>query len=238
MDGVETDERRFKFLAALRIVGRARLQRGGDLVAHALEADGENLAERRHVVHVVAERSAAERQTLALTRPLPLEGGLRHQPLLLIELAAELVDETRGTLPAPAAVHARLEVERALLEEKRHEVAAHREIARAPYVERIVVRMFPAKGREILFNGLIARRRTRILHRIALEAIGIERAQLRAEGRVVDGGRRRQGSREQARGNKRTTKRRMLHGLQSRVRQRRTPQRDSSAGLSAFCGYL
>ena len=74
MDRLKPHERRLQLLAALRVVGGARLQRRRHLVVDALEALGEDRAERRHVVHVVAERPAAEREARPLARALAGEG--------------------------------------------------------------------------------------------------------------------------------------------------------------------
>ena len=142
MDGVESRERRLKFLAAERIALRAGRKRRRRLVAHALEALGEDRVERRKVMHVVDKRTAAERIALAVPFALPGKRLVRHQPLLLVEFPAQSVNLACGhDAHHPSTVDAGFEVERRLGEEERTEVLPHRKIGFAADVERFVVGM-------------------------------------------------------------------------------------------------
>ena len=184
---VESDERRFKLLPSMRIVRRAFLERGCDLGANAAEALGENRAERRHVVHVVRERAAAERQRLAAAGVEDAELLVGDECLLLVELRADAVHEPSGPSAAPSAVDARLEVERRLGEDVRHEVPAHREVAFASHVKRVEAGVGGAPRTKVGLDALVAFKGSRILrrHTVALSVRRIERAQLLTKRRIV-----------------------------------------------------
>ena len=184
---VEADERGLELLAAVGIVLRTLRERRRDVGPDAPEALLQDLPDRRDVMAVVGERSAAEREALRLAAALQLEGAVGDEVLLLVEAAADAVDVTaRHDLAAlaPAAVHARLEVERTLLEEERHEVLANREVALAPDVERVEPGMRRRPCVKVCPDGLRARQLARILAR-AVAFVGIERPQLGPKRRVV-----------------------------------------------------
>ena len=117
----------------LRPSSRAGLAFG----AHQAEALPDDRPHRRHVVHVVHERPAAERQVLAGPGRQEVPGRLRNESLLPVESPADAVDVPGRTRPRPAAIHARLEVERRVREKERQEVPPHGEVRLAADVERV-----------------------------------------------------------------------------------------------------
>ena len=187
VDGVEALQRRLKLLAPERIVLGAGRERRRRLLAHALETLREDRVERRHVVHVVHERPAAERVALAVPFALARERLVRHEPLLAVEAAAEVVHLARGhDAHHPSAVHAGLEIERGLGEEKRMEMLPHRAVGFAAHVERVVVGVRRRVGPQVRADRAVARVERRMLA-LAVALVGIERAQFLPEGRIVRG---------------------------------------------------
>ena len=89
-------------------------------------ASGRRVLERGEVVHVVHERTAAERVALAVALALPLERIIGDEALLAVEAPTEGVLLAGGhLLHDPAAVDAGLEVEGRFGEEERFEMALH-----------------------------------------------------------------------------------------------------------------
>ena len=185
--GLKSDKGGLKLLAPLRVIRRASLKRGDDFVADAPESKLEDSPHRRHMVHVIDERSADEHQLVPATIVERLERLVRNESLLLVELCAKPVDDPCRALPSPAAVHPRLEVERRLREQERHEVLPHRAVARLAEIQRVVVRMRGTPCFQVVLYLLVALRRTWILYDIAvpLSPSGIERAQLASERCIV-----------------------------------------------------
>lgn len=138
MNGVEPDKRRLEPLAPVRVVRRTGRERGLDLAADAAEALGEDRVVRRHVVHVVDEEPRRHKTSLA-TRPEHLD-VLRRKRTPDAALLEDAVDVAAGNglraFPdAPAAVHARLEIERRAGQDVGDEMPPHREIRFAAEVQ-------------------------------------------------------------------------------------------------------